>query len=222
MAKKLKKFKQLENLKKGMADLKNVLQEGNLKLFVKQVIVVLVAFLLLNYLTGQNKAQIEEYNNQMEAIRTQESSEQEYQKNKQQLLSLEPQFPDIANKNEWLLSQVLGVFKTANLVPQVSGQQAEDASSPTYVVATIEVNTEAGFNQLGKFLADVENQEEFLKVSDVSLRKDPSTDAIGNNQITMRFNTIFPKEKIASSMFKDYDKIMEQRKAQQNGGEKHD
>ena len=128
-------------------------------------------------------------------------------------MDLEPRFPDISMKNEWLVGKVLEVFKTGQLAPQVTGQQSEDSSNPTYVAVGLDVNTNAEFDKFAEFLADIENHDEFLKVSNFSLKKDVTPSGLGNNQITMRFNTIFPKEKIASRMFKDYNEQMEKRKA---------
>ena len=209
----LKNNKLIENLKKGGQDVKTVAQEGNFKLFLKQGIVLLGIFLLFRYVNGKNMAKIENYNGQVEALQTQQSSEQEYLRNKSTLLDLEPLFPDSSQKNEWLVGQVLEIFKGANLSPNVLGQQSEDTSNPTYVAARLDVGTHAEFNRFADFLASIENRDEFLKVSGFTLRKDTNANALGNNQISMSFNTIFPKEKIGSRMFKDYKEQMEKRQA---------
>lgn len=211
MAMNLKNNKYLENLKEGFLAIKTVLQEGNVKLFVKQAIAVLLIFLLFKYVSGKNETKVTDLLTQIDAITTQESSEQEYLKNKEILLNLEPRFPDATVKNEWLLGQVLEIFKNGGLTPQVSGQQSENTTNPTYVTAGLGVTTEAKFGQFAEFLAGIENLDEFLKVSSFSLKKDTSGNALGNNQISMRFNTIFLKERIASRMFKDYAEQMAKR-----------
>ena len=113
-----KAAKMQENLKKGFQDIQTVAQEGNVKLFVKQFVAVLVVFLLLRYANGKFDDKVRNFNGQVDAIRVQQTSEQEYQANKTKLLSLEPKFPNIESKNEWLLSQILGIFKAANPPPQ--------------------------------------------------------------------------------------------------------
>ncbi len=215
---KFDKNKIVEDLKKGFQDIQTVAQEGNFKLFLKQFIAVLVVFLLFKYCNGKFAAAVSNYNGQMEAIRMQQTSEQEYQANKMKLISLEPRFPDVSAKNEWLLSQILGIFKAAKVTPQIEGSQTEDTSNSSYLVASLRVNSEMGFDQFAQFLAGVENREDFVKVSEFSLSKSTESDKLGSNKITLRFNTIFPKEKIAKSLFKDYDKIIKQQaeqKAQQ-------
>lgn len=221
MAINLKNNKHIEDLKEGLKDIKTVSQEGNFKLFLKQGIVVLVIFLLFRYVAGKNAAKVGELHTQLDAIATQQNSEQEYLKNKDILLDLEPRFPDIASKNEWLVGKVLEVFKKGGLSPQVSGQQTEDTSNQTYVAVGLEVKTAAGFDRFAEFVADIENRPEFLKISNFYLKKDTSTSAIGNNEITIQFNTIFPKEKIGSRLFKDYQEQMEKRKAAMHGEDSH-
>ncbi len=214
MAANLKTNKYVENIKKGFQDIQTVSQEGNFKLFVKQFIVLLVVFLAYRYLTGKFAEKVNNFNGQMEAIRVQKSSEREYQTNKELLLSLEPRFPDISSKNEWLIGQILGIFKEADLTPQVEGTQSEDASNATYVVASQRVNVDMQFPAFAEFLADIENKDEFIKVSEIAVVKDTDPTRLAQNKISLKFNTIFPKEKIAKSLFKDYDKIMKAREVQ--------
>ncbi len=220
MAINLKNNKQMENLKKGFQDIQTVLQEGNLKLFLKQGIAVLVIFLLFRHVSGKNTEKVNNFRTQMDAISTQQSSEKEYLNNKDVLLDLEPRFPDISTKNEWLVGKVLEVFKAGQLAPQVNGQQTEDASNPTYIAAGLDVNTNSEFNKFAEFLADIENQNAFLKVSGFTIKKDTNPSNLGNNQISMRFNTIFPKEKIASRMFKDYNEQIQKRNPKATKGGK--
>lgn len=209
----LKTNKIVENLKKGFQDIQTVSQEGNFKLFLKQFIAVLVIFLAFRFLNGKFAEKISNYEGQMDAIRVQQTSEREYQSNKKKLLDLEPQFPDISAKNEWLLSLTLGLFKETNVTPQMEGGQAEDTSNASYTATSLRVNAEMGFDQFANFLALVENSKDFVKISEFSLEKMKEADKLGMNKISMKFNTIFPKEKIAKSLFKDYDKIMKEREA---------
>lgn len=214
MAANLKNNKQVENLKKGFQDIQTVMQEGNYKLFVKQFVAVLVVFLGFKYCSGQFAEKINNYNGQMEAIHMQQSSEKEYMTNKDLLFDLEPRFPDIANKNGWLTSQILGIFKEADLTPQMDGAQTEDSSNPTYEAVSLQVSSEMDFTRFARFLADIENQDEYVKVSDFSITKDTDLERLGNNKISMKFNTIFPKEKIAKTLFKDYEQIMAKKRAE--------
>ena len=215
-----KAAKMQENLKKGFQDIQTVAQEGNVKLFVKQFVAVLVVFLLLRYANGKFDDKVRNFNGQVDAIRVQQTSEQEYQANKTKLLSLKPKFPNIESKNEWLLSQILGIFKAANITPQIEGQQTEDTSNSTFVAASLRVNTEMGFTPFAEFLAGIENLDEYIKVTEFSIAKQQEASKLGVNKVSMRFNTIFPKEKIAKGLFKDYDKIIQEQQAQKSSKRK--
>lgn len=210
---KFDKDKIVADLKKGFQDIQTVAQEGNLKLFVKQFVAVLVVFLLFRYCNGQFAAKISNYNGQMEAIRMQQTSEQEYQANKTKLMSLEPRFPDVESKNEWLLSQVLGIFKEAKVTPQMEGTQTEDDSNASFLAASLLVNAEMSFDAFANMLAGVENKDDYVKISEFSISKLTESEKLGQNKITLRFNTVFPKEKVAKSIFKDYDKLIQQQQA---------
>lgn len=210
---KFDKDKIVADLKKGFQDIQTVAQEGNLKLFVKQFVAVLVVFLLFRYCNGQFAAKISNYDGQMEAIRMQQTSEQEYQANKTKLISLEPRFPDVDAKNEWLLSQVLGIFKEAKVTPQMEGTQTEDDSNASFLAASLLVNAEMSFDAFANMLAGVENKDDYVKISEFSISKLTESDKLGQNKITLRFNTVFPKEKVAKSIFKDYDKLIQQQQA---------
>ena len=158
---KFDKNKIVEDLKKGFQDIQTVAQEGNVKLFVKQFVAVLVVFLLFRYCNGKFSEKIANYNGQMEAIRVQQTSEQEYQSNKKKLISLEPRFPDVEAKNEWLLSQVLGIFKEAKVTPQMEGTQAEDNSNASFLATSLQVNAEMPYDAFAELLAGVENKDEY-------------------------------------------------------------
>lgn len=209
---KLKNNKHVENLKQGFNDIQTVAQEGNAKLFLKQFVAVIVILLIWWHVSGKLSQKVQGYNDKMSAIQIQQNSAQEYQSNKKQLIDLEPRFPDVETKNEWLLSQILSIFKETGLTPEVSGGQSEDTSNSAYVVASLPVTTFMEFNQFADLLAEIENRDEYVKVSGFELDKETDPARLGSNKILLKFNTIFPKEKIAKKLFADYDSLIEARK----------
>ena len=89
----------VEALKRGFLDIKAVCEEGKIKLFAKQVVVVLLAFFGVRYLVGKINAQKEVVMDRISAIAIQQTHQDDYVANKDRLLRLEPLFPDIAKKN---------------------------------------------------------------------------------------------------------------------------
>ena len=130
-------------------------------------------------------------------------------------------FPDISGKNEYLVTKILEIFRAENLTPQVENNQTEDTSNATYVVTSLGASTEMDFFSFAEFLARIENRKDFLKVTEISIDKDSAPENLGKNKISLKFNTIFPKEKIAKNLFKDYDKLvkeMQEEEAAKKGG----
>lgn len=191
------------SLEKGFNDMKLVMEEGNAKLFAKQFVVVIVAFLLFRYVNGSFQDKISNYRGQVEAIHSQQSNEQEYLASKKRLLDLEPRFPDLESKSEWLMTQVLDVFKQANLTPKFSGSQTEDTMNPNYTLASLELKTTASWPQFAQLMVGLENRPEYLRLSTFKLSKNADSAQLGTNEIKMTINTLFPKEKLAPKLFKD-------------------
>ena len=190
----------VESLKKCMNDIKLVMEEGNYKLFLKQFVFIIVVFLAYRY---GNAALQEKSNNvrgQIDAILAQQTNEQDYLNSKKKLLDLEPRFPDLSAKNDWLLLQIVSVFRDSDITPKLGSSQGEDNSVSGFTAVNIPVNFSASFPQFGQLMANFENREEYLRISGFTLTK--STEVLGQNTIDLKVNTVFPKEKIAEKMFK--------------------
>ncbi len=191
----------VESIKKGLNDIKLVMEEGNYKLFLKQIVVIIVIFLGYRYFNTSFQEKEMNIRGQMEAVLAQQTNEQDYLASKRKLLDLEPRFPDLSAKNDWLLLQVVSIFRDSHLTPKLGSSQAEDNTNSTYTAVGIPVSVEASYAQFGQLLANIENRPEYLRISEFTLTK--GTEVLGQNSITLRINTIFPKEKIAAQMFKD-------------------
>ena len=195
------------NMKKGLLDIKTALQEGNFKLFIKQIAVIGVCLWLLHWMSGKFSQQISRNREQISSIETQQRSEQEYVSNKKLLLALEPLFPDIEEKNNWLTSKLLNLYKDAGLPLQLEGGASESTSNPTFLLMSQGVSSKGSVMQIGKFLEQIENGSSYLRVSEVTITKENAD--LGNNKFSMRFNTVFPKQKIGATIFKDYKQLVE-------------
>ena len=209
MAGKAKKTnKYIAQFTQGCHDMQVVAQEGNFKLFGMQILAIALAALAWNQLTGKFTAKIQNLNGQMDAIKAQQVNEGEYVTNKKLLITLEPRFASIESKNEWLLRQILDIFQKAKLSPNVSGSQVEDTSNPTYLVASMQVGSTMGYKTFAELLASIENRKEYIKISNFVLEKNKDPNQMGVNKISLKLNTIFPKEKVAKKLFKDYDQLV--------------
>lgn len=209
----------VEGMKKGVQDIKAVLAEGNYKLFAKQVVVVLLAFLGVRFLMGKLSAQKAQIVDKISALSIQRANESDYLANKDRLLHLEPLFPDLSKKNEWLLQMLMKTFEDHNIQANIDGNAAENVATDYTTVAQL-VTFQQGFMPLGKFIADVENGDNFLRISEITISKITDTALLGENSVSVRFNTLFPKEKYGKRLFKDYTQQMAQIEAQKKSASK--
>ena len=200
--------------KAGLRDIKNILAEGKFTLFLKQFIVLALAFLLVRFVNGKLSARRTELKSNITAIHMQQTSKEDYLSNKDHLLRLEPLFPDIEKKSDWMPSTLMALFGDHDLSPKLDGNFSENAQK-TYTVVSQNLSWQQSYENLGKMMADMENGDAFLRVSEVSISKLTGKEELGSNTVSVKFNTVFPKVKYASKLFKDYKQQMEKIQAQQ-------
>lgn len=191
------------NVKRGLEDVQVVAHEGKFNLFVKQIVVLLVLFLLVRFVSGKLSQSEAKIKDQITSINIQQANEEDYTENKQQLLRLEPIFPNIEQKNDWMLRRLINIFETHKITPDIDGNFTESVQK-TYTVLVQPVKFEESFAQIGKLIADIENGDDFLRISEVTISKQTAPEALGKNAVNVTFNTVFPKEKYAPKLFKDY------------------
>jgi len=202
------KIKQiLPSIKQGLKDIKTVIEEGNIRMFVKQGIAILILLILSHYISGALESRDANVKGKIEALQAQQSNEKEYMASKSKLLSLEPRFPDISEKNNWLLKEVDTILRefTFNPAPKV-GIQTEDDSNNAYVVVSVPVELTTTYAGFGDLLASIEGRDEFLKVSEFALTKKSvigKDEALGENTVKLRIDAVLPTEKVAKALFKD-------------------
>lgn len=216
--KNLLKNQKVMDFKRGLEDVKTVAQEGKFVLFLKQLVAVVACIFLVRYAVGKFQEQIKKNDDYVRAIAIQKKSEKEYLANKQKLIALEPLFPDVSEKNHWLTSRLLDLFKQANIAMQLDGNQGEEAGNATYIVASQSASAVMDYATLGKFLEQAENVNDSLRLSNVSVTKDSNSQNIGQNKVSFRFHTIFLKQKVGRTIFKDYDQLVAQQQKAQEGG----
>ena len=206
----------IANTKRGLMDLKATLEEGKYQLFVKQVVALLAFFLVVRFVCGKLAEKKSVLQDQIAAIAIQKDHKSEYLDNKQQLLYLEPLFPDISQKNEWMLRRLIKIFEDHRISPNMDGNVAEN-SGAVYTQMSQRVTFQQGYASLGRLLEDIENGADFLRISDISLVK-LTGDNLGENTVNIQFNTIFPQEKYGPKLFKDYNQQIQKIQAEQQKG----
>lgn len=209
----LGKYAKWEEFKAGLYNIKHVLEERKLSLFVKQVAVLAVVFLAVRSISGKLAAHQAELKDKINALTIQSTNKEDYLNNKDHLLRLEPLFPNKEQKSDWLPSMLMALFRKHDLSPQLDGNFAESAQKG-YVVVSKPIAWQQSYKNLGEMLANMENSDTFLRVSEISISKLTGKEVLGENSVTVKFNTIFPNEKYAPKLFKDYAQQMKKINAQ--------
>ena len=207
-------------IQRGWEDVQVVAHEGKYHLFIKQFIVLLVVFLAVRFVCGKFSKNRAEIKDKIAAIHIQQTNKEDYLNNKQYLLQLEPLFPDISQKNDWLLRRLIVVFDAHKITPNVDGNVSEYVENG-YTIVSQPVIFQQSFAETGKLISDIENGDDFLRISEITIEKLNGVDSLGENSVTAIVNTAFPKEKYASKLFKDYAqqmKKMEDEKKKQSSG----
>lgn len=207
-----KQSKFVMDTKQGLNDIKAVMSEGKARLFLVQFAVVLGVFFAVRFANGKLIAQKENFLDQISAINIQQTNETDYLANKEQLLQLEPLFPDAAQKNDWLLRRLINFFEKHDLKANIDGNVATSDES-NYTVVSQPVTFQLPFTDAGKLIADMENEDDYIRISEFSITKITDPEQIGQNTVALKLNTVFPKEKYGPRLFKDYAQQLQKMKA---------
>lgn len=203
----------LAGFQRGLQDIQAVFQEGKVVLFVKQFVVLLIVFLLVFYANKSLKAHQDKIKDEMSKIGLEQKYRDEYLANKEHLIKLEMLFPDISKKQDWLVVRLKDIFEKRKMQVVMEGNAGEETQTD-YVIGEQPVTFKAGFKEVGKLLADIENGDDFLRITDLTLTKLTDTENLGFNNVSIQFGTVFPKNKYAPTLFRDYAKQVEKLKPQ--------
>ena len=205
--------------KQGLKDIKAALQEGKFALFTKQFVALLVVFLLVRWAYGKLAKKRDAINDQISAIEIQQTNKEDYLINKDRLMHLEPLFPDVSEKDEWLLKRLIEIRDTYRVNPDLNGNVTM-TDNPSYTVASQTISLQQKFSDFGNMVAGIENGDPFLRISEFSITKLTAPESLGENTISFKINTVFPQDKFGPRLFKDYAQQMEKIQAEREAAKK--
>ncbi|WP_424244080.1 hypothetical protein Dip510_001271 [Elusimicrobium posterum] len=187
----MKKFIQM--LKEGFPNIGIVLSEGNAKIFLRPVIVAAIICGGLYYYNGQNEELIRKANSESSAHKKTREQMLSYSANKDSVAQMEQFFPDYVERNEWLRTYVIEIFKRHSLQHTFSGTQTQDEAgnlAGTYIGFTFK----APYEEAGKLLAEIENNEKFIKITELTFAKNDKE--VGTSDFTIKTAAVFVKDKL--------------------------
>ena len=187
----MKKF--LNSFIEGLQDIKLVIGDGKYKILIRPLIAaVILCFIIYTY-TNVGKRAVNKQKSEIATLRAQKEKMSGYQANKKRIAELEKFFPGFADKNEWLVTQMIENFKNNNIRYTFTGNQTEEPT-PTgnMTVTSMGVNFKTHYAGGVKLMMDLENARTFTKVQELIFAKDDRE--MGSNLFSMKISSAFVKE----------------------------
>lgn len=180
------------DIKDGLADVQNMMFEKNWKPFVRPLILLLIVFAGVWYINGAANSKVLEAQRKVDAKKVEAESAMEYEESKALYEDLIKQLPDYSKKDEWLLSRMLSFFGKIGVEPSRTGKHILNEDGD-FTHSSVTFDLELTYEQLGKLIEMVENSEQFMRLSNLTVSR--AEGSLGRLQAGFRVHTLFLKNK---------------------------
>lgn len=178
------------NLKDDIDCFKLVVSEKGLLFILRPVLIGGAIFMLLYvqiYEKGNKAIFLKQ--DAIEAKRIQAENMESYLKDKARLSFFLRHMPKLDDKSSWLLDTITTILEQ-NKVQATNISEQKEQKKDNFILVTIKISASMSYEELGKVIESVENNQQFLKVIDLDVVK--STKGIlGYNDVNMSIGTIF-------------------------------
>jgi len=183
---KIKDF--FESIKDGFVDVRNMFLEGNYKPFLKPLVVLIVVLVVLKFLNGNAKSSVAEVRNRVEAEKAEINNEEEYKNSKAIYEKLVARLPPEAEKNEWLLAQMVSIFAKNQIETTKTNKHVLEESG-IFTLSSVHYEAEMDYYRLGRLVESIENSEYFMRISELLVTRAERN--VGTLRVSMRVHTLF-------------------------------
>ena len=183
-------MKFITDMKEGLNDVQNMLFEKNWNPFIRPLVLLLIVFIAVWYVNGVAGSKVWEAQRKVDAKKAEAESAKEYEDSKALYERLVKRLPDYSKKDEWLLSQMLSFFNKGGVEPTRTGRHILDEDGD-FTHSSVDVNLELTYEQLGKLIELIENNEHFMRISNLTVSR--AEGALGRLQAGLRVHTLFLK-----------------------------
>ncbi|MCG2726180.1 MAG: type 4a pilus biogenesis protein PilO [Elusimicrobia bacterium] len=115
---------------------------------------------------------------------------EDYSNAKLKILYFQIQFPATKDKDDWLNHVLSSNAKKHGITfDSISAQKEVEISN--YWVVSREVSLSSDYDNVGKWICDMENSPIFLKITEFALKKDPTKK--GRVRVNLTLSTVFAK-----------------------------
>lgn len=181
----------ITDIQDGLIDIKNMLLEQNFRPFIRPVLVVLMVAIVVSILNNRSETKILEMKRKVEAQQAEVENEVEYRQSKETYERLIKNLPPTDKKNEWLLAEMVSIFSKIGVESTRTGKHNLEESD-IFTLASVNVEAELDYSQLGKMVEAIENNKYFMRISELTVTR--ADGSLGKVQINMRVHTVFVNE----------------------------
>ncbi|HBA61705.1 MAG TPA: hypothetical protein DCZ92_13015 [Elusimicrobia bacterium] len=158
----------------------------------KKPLTITVPLILVIYVLVYNplSSKIENGNVEIQRGRAIAESAGDYQDSRSRLAGFQRKLPPLKEKDDWLNSLLASTAKNHNISFDAITEQTEEESG-NFLLVYRQVQFTSDYATVGKWLAEVENTSNFLRIVALVVNKDPES---GRVKVTIKLSTIFPKK----------------------------
>ena len=180
-----------KTMKEDMDYIKVVLPERGFLFSLRPVIVGSLIFVILYsqfYAKGQKA--IFQKKDAIEAKRIQTENIKTYLKDKSRFDFFLKHLPKLEDKSSWLLDTTTTILKKHKVRATKISEQREQVRD-NFTVVNISITANITYQQMGKIIEDMENNDLLLRITSFDITKSNSKDLLNANQVAITIATIF-------------------------------
>ena len=114
----------------------------------------------------------------------------DYEDAKTRLMAFQRRLPLIKDKDDWLNFLITNSARTYGISFEGMGAQKETEVG-NFVLVSRDVSVTTNYATLGKWIADIENSQILIRITDLNMRRDAGNP--GLVKVNFKLSTIFPK-----------------------------
>lgn len=123
---------------------------------------------------------------------------QQYKDQKAQIAGIKDKFIGEADRKDWLFNLLYGTSREQGIaIDSISSQKEVEKPDQPFVKLSIDVSCRGTYQQVGKWIAELESAPHFTQIESFSMTKvkdtDPDAPPAGMNTVNMTVSTVLPK-----------------------------
>lgn len=177
--------------KDSISEIQSIYAEKGIEPFKKPIMFSVPVFLIVYF--GFYSPSVSKVNTLKEEVSRYEllgPLYSDYANYKNALSQHKKNLPLYKDKNEWLDYIIMTNCRKSGISPESIGAQTESELTGGFVIASKDVSIVADYFTVGKLVADIENSQIFVKITELTLKKGPQ---LGTVSAQFKIATVFVK-----------------------------